>query len=159
MKIERLDWTLAALENIGLRERAEPVIELLWKFSSPFIADGFFCAFEYNGEPARRILRKKAEDWRNLVKQFDRKASFTQEELARRRAGIPIETDRRKLVQFLEIFHALASDYSDVKKETLVQELVNSGQFTEGESHMYIKKAQESGEIFERKVGVYAVAI
>ncbi len=69
-----------------------------------------------------------------------------------------IEPDR-KLRLFVDIFHAIATENRyDVKKEIIVQELVNTGHFTEEEASAYIKKAQNGGFIFERKMGVYALA-
>ncbi|MGA7369275.1 MAG: hypothetical protein WBX01_09105 [Nitrososphaeraceae archaeon] len=58
---------------------------------------------------------------------------------------------------FVDIFSVLAGDEMyDVKKENLIDELVNTGKFTEEEVPKYIKKAQQNGFIFERKVDMYA---
>ena len=46
----------------------------------------------------------------------------------------------------------------DVSKETLILELVNTGKYTEQEALVYIKQAQQYGFIFERKIGMYAIA-
>lgn len=51
-----------------------------------------------------------------------------------------------KLRLFIEIFNALASeDRYEIKKEILIQELVNTGKFTEQEALVYIKLAQQYG--------------
>jgi hypothetical protein len=44
----------------------------------------------------------------------------------------------------------------DIKKENLIEELINTGRFTEQDVIEYIKKAQQNGLIFERKVDAYA---
>lgn len=63
-----------------------------------------------------------------------------------------------KLKLFIDIFRALAGDNrDDVKKETLVLELVDTGKFTEQEAILYIVKAQQYGFIFERRIGTYAL--
>jgi hypothetical protein len=69
-----------------------------------------------------------------------------------------VELDK-KLKLFIDIFRALAGDdRNDVKKESLVDELINTGKYTEEEAIAYLKKAQQYGFIFERKVGMYALA-
>ena len=46
----------------------------------------------------------------------------------------------------------------EIKKEILIQELVNTGKFTEQETLVCIKLAQQYGFIFERKIGMYTLA-
>jgi hypothetical protein len=59
----------------------------------------------------------------------------------------------------LQVFHAIVGGYrDDVKKEALVQELVMTGQFTEQEVLMCIKKAQRNCNIFERSADIYALS-
>lgn len=69
-----------------------------------------------------------------------------------------IEFDR-KLKLFIDIFRALTGENrDDVSKETLMLELVNTGKYTEQEALVYIRQAQQYGFIFERKIGMYAIA-
>jgi hypothetical protein len=46
-------------------------------------------------------------------------------------------------------------DNGEVEERNLIYELVKTGKFTEEESKNYIKKAQQNGQIFERRHGVY----
>jgi hypothetical protein len=65
----------------------------------------------------------------------------------------------RKLRLFIDIFNALSGDdKNDVKKEILIEELVDTSKFTEDEAMVYVKKAQQYGFIYERKIGMYAIA-
>jgi hypothetical protein len=105
----------------------------------------------------------------SLVVRFDKKKEYTKEEgiperykqLVRVDNKVPkteIELDR-KLKLFIDIFRALAGENrDDVSKETLILELVNTGKYTEQEALVYIKQAQQYGFIFERKIGMYAIA-
>jgi hypothetical protein len=72
--------------------------------------------------------------------------------------GGSLESDR-KLKLFVDIFNALAGENrDDVKRETLIDELVITSKFTGEEAAIYLKKAQKYGFIFERKTNVYALA-
>jgi hypothetical protein len=42
--------------------------------------------------------------------------------------------------------------------ENLNNELVNTGKFTEQDAPVHVKKAQQNGLIFERRVDMYALA-
>jgi replicative DNA helicase Mcm len=64
-----------------------------------------------------------------------------------------------KLKLFIEIFNALAGDdKNDVSERNFIDELVNTGKFTEDEAKTYLRKAMQNGQIFERKAGFYAKA-
>ena len=104
----------------------------------------------------------------SLVVRFDKRKEYTEEVIQKHseeivRIGdkvlIDIIGSDRKLRLFIDIFRALAGDDRyDVKKDNLIDELVNTGKFTEQEALVYIKKAQQDGLIFERKEGLYTIA-
>ena len=89
----------------------------------------------------------------SLVVRFDKKKEYTEGEVIQKhseeivRIGdkvlIDIIGSDRKLRLFIDIFRAFAGDDTyDVKKDNLIDELVNTGKFTEQEALVYIKKAQ-----------------
>jgi len=58
----------------------------------------------------------------------------------------------------MDIFRVLSGENrDDVKKEDLIEELINTGRFTEQDVIEHIKKAQQNGLIFERKADMYAL--
>jgi hypothetical protein len=58
----------------------------------------------------------------------------------------------------MDIFRALTDDNRyDVKKEDLIEELINTGRFTEQDVIEHIKKAQQNGLIFERKAFLVSI--
>lgn len=64
-----------------------------------------------------------------------------------------------KLKLFIEVFNALAGeDKNDVSERNFIDELINTGRFTEDEAKTYLRKAMQNGQIFERKAGFYAKA-
>jgi replicative DNA helicase Mcm len=64
-----------------------------------------------------------------------------------------------KLKLFIEVFNALAGeDKNDVSERNFIDELINTGRFTEDEAKSYLRKAMQNGQIFERKAGFYAKA-
>ena len=64
-----------------------------------------------------------------------------------------------KLKLFIEVFNALAGeDKNDVSERNFIEELTNTGRFTEDEAKIYLRKAMQNGQIFERKAGFYAKA-
>jgi len=64
-----------------------------------------------------------------------------------------------KLKLFIEIFNALAGeDKNDVSERNFIDELINTGKFTEDDAKTYLRKAMQNGQIFERKAGFYAKA-
>jgi hypothetical protein len=59
-----------------------------------------------------------------------------------------------KLKLFIEIFNAISGDdLKDVKQENFVGELLVTDKFTKEEIELYIKKAIENGQLYERKPG------
>ena len=64
-----------------------------------------------------------------------------------------------KLKVFMDVFHGLSGeDKNDVEEKNFVYELVKTGKFNEDEATVYIKKAMQNGQIYERKTGFYAKA-
>jgi replicative DNA helicase Mcm len=64
-----------------------------------------------------------------------------------------------KLKIFMEIFNALSGqDRNDVSENNFISELVKTGKFTEDDARIYIRKAMQNGQIYERKSGFYAKA-
>src|ERR671919_809496 len=105
----------------------------------------------------------------SLVVRFDRKKEQTDDEGVQKHSTESTNTNNkvlnaelkldRKLKLFIDIFNALAGDdKNDVKKEILIEELVNTSKFTEDEAIVYVRKAQQCGFIYERKMGMYAIA-
>ena len=105
----------------------------------------------------------------SLVVRLDKKKEYTEGEVIQKRSeeivriGDNVLIDNfgsdQKLRLFIDIYRALAGDDRyDVKKDNLIDELVNTGKFTEQEALVYIKKAQQYGLIFERKEGLYTIA-
>jgi replicative DNA helicase Mcm len=64
-----------------------------------------------------------------------------------------------KLKLFIEVFNALSGeDKNDVSERNFIEELINTGKFTEDEAKTYLRKAMQNGQIYERKAGFYAKA-
>jgi replicative DNA helicase Mcm len=64
-----------------------------------------------------------------------------------------------KLKVFMDVFHGLSTDKRlDVIKDNFIYELVKTGKFIEDEALVYIKKAMQNGQIYERSDGIYAKA-
>jgi replicative DNA helicase Mcm len=64
-----------------------------------------------------------------------------------------------KLKLFMEIFNALSGqDKNDVEEKNFINELIKTGKFSEEEAKIYIKKAMQNGQIYERRSGFYAKA-
>lgn len=64
-----------------------------------------------------------------------------------------------KLKLFMEIFSALSGqDKNDVEERNFINELIKTGKFSEEEAKIYIKKAMQNGQIYERRSGFYAKA-
>jgi hypothetical protein len=74
MHSNELYSTIINLEYIGLGERAETLLDILWKLGLPFIPYALFRTHEWHDERIKshrkRIdkMLQTAEDWRNLVK-------------------------------------------------------------------------------------------
>ena len=100
----------------------------------------------------------------SLVVRFDKKKEHTEEVFQKHseqavRIGDKTLDDISdpKLRLFIEVFRALSGENrDDVEKENLIEELVITGRFTEQDVIEYIKKAQQNGLIFERKLDMYA---
>lgn len=74
MRSNKLYSTIINLEYVGLGESAEALLDILWKLSNPFFPDALFetYAFEWKKGDRKKIeevLRRRVEDWRNLVKE------------------------------------------------------------------------------------------
>ncbi|HEY6535858.1 MAG TPA: minichromosome maintenance protein MCM [Candidatus Nitrosocosmicus sp.] len=64
-----------------------------------------------------------------------------------------------KLKLFMEIFSSLSGeDKNDVEENTFVIELEKTGKFTEPDAKIFIKKAMNDGQIYERRPGFYSKA-
>jgi hypothetical protein len=64
----------------------------------------------------------------------------------------------RKLRLFIDIFNVLAGDdRNDIQEKILINELIDTGHFTDQEALLYINRPQNSGFIFERRTGLYAL--
>lgn len=64
-----------------------------------------------------------------------------------------------KLKLFMEIFSALSGqDKNDVEEKNFINELIKTGKFSEEEAKIYVKKAMQNGQIYERRSGFYAKA-
>jgi replicative DNA helicase Mcm len=59
----------------------------------------------------------------------------------------------------MEVFNSLSGqDKNDVEEKNFINELAKSGKFTEEEARIFVKKAMQNGQIYERKSGFYAKA-
>lgn len=68
-------------------------------------------------------------------------------------------TEVSKLKVFMDVFNGLTGeDKNDVEERYLVYELVKTGKFTEDEAMSYIRKANQNGQIYDRRPGYYAKA-
>jgi len=64
-----------------------------------------------------------------------------------------------KLKLFMELFSVLSGqDKNDVEEKNFINELIKTGKFSEEEAKIYIKKAMQNGQIYERRSGFYAKA-
>ena len=65
-------------------------------------------------------------------------------------------SDISKLKVFMDVFKSLSTEnHHDVDGPNFVFELVKTGKFTEDDAHMYIIKAQQNGQIYQRSEGKY----
>src|SRR4029078_6291876 len=72
--------------------------------------------------------------------------------------GKPL-SETSKLKTFTDVFNGLSGeDKNDVEEKNFINELVKTGKFTEDESKEFIRKAMQTGQIYERKAGFYAKA-
>lgn len=69
------------------------------------------------------------------------------------------QSEISKLKLFMEIFNALSGqDKNDVEEKSFIQELIQTGRFSEDDAKNFINKAMQNGQIYERKSGYYAKA-
>ena len=69
------------------------------------------------------------------------------------------QSEISKLKLFMDIFTSLAGqDKNDVEEKNFIQELIQSGKFTEDDAKNYLNKAMQNGQIYERKAGYYSKA-
>lgn len=89
MHSDKLYSTVTNLEYVGLGERAEALLDILWKLGLPFMPDALFEMYG-RAEGWKKSHRKKidealceAEDWRNLVKGYVDRLPSEKKEWAR----------------------------------------------------------------------------
>jgi replicative DNA helicase Mcm len=69
------------------------------------------------------------------------------------------QSEISKLKLFMEIFNALSGqDKSDVEEKYFINELTQTGRFSEDDAKNFINKAMQNGQIYERRSGFYAKA-
>src|SRR5574342_450807 len=69
------------------------------------------------------------------------------------------QSEISKLKLFMEIFNALSGqDKNDVEEKSFIQELAQTGRFSEDDAKNFINKAMQNGQIYERRSGFYAKA-
>ena len=69
------------------------------------------------------------------------------------------QSEISKLKLFMEIFNALSGqDKNDVEEKSFIQQLAETGRFSEDDAKNFINKAMQNGQIYERKSGYYAKA-
>ena len=72
--------------------------------------------------------------------------------------GKPL-SETSKLKTFTDVFNGLSGeDKNDVEEKNFIGELVKTGKFTEDEAKIFIRKAMQSGQIYETRAGFYAKA-
>ncbi len=69
------------------------------------------------------------------------------------------QSEISKLKLFMEIFNALSGqDKSDVEERNFINELIQTGRFSEDDAKNFLNKAMQNGQIYERRSGFYAKA-
>lgn len=69
------------------------------------------------------------------------------------------QSEISKLKLFMEIFNALSGqDKSDVEEKNFINELIQTGRFSEDDAKNFLNKAMQNGQIYERRSGFYAKA-
>lgn len=69
------------------------------------------------------------------------------------------QSEISKLKLFMEIFNALSGqDKSDVEEKHFINELTQTGRFSEDDAKNFLNKAMQNGQIYERRSGFYAKA-
>ncbi len=69
------------------------------------------------------------------------------------------QSEISKLKLFMEIFNALSGqDKNDVEEKHFINELTQTGRFSEDDAKNFLNKAMQNGQIYERRSGFYAKA-
>lgn len=69
------------------------------------------------------------------------------------------QSEISKLKLFMEVFNGLSGqDKNDVEEKIFINELIQTGRFSEDDAQNFLKKAMQNGQIYERRSGFYAKA-
>ncbi|MGZ5547345.1 MAG: minichromosome maintenance protein MCM [Nitrososphaeraceae archaeon] len=69
------------------------------------------------------------------------------------------QSEISKLKLFMEVFHGLSGqDKNDVEERNFINELIQTGRFSEEDAKNFLNKAMQNGQIYERRSGFYAKA-
>lgn len=69
------------------------------------------------------------------------------------------QSEISKLKLFMEVFNGLSGqDKNDVEEKNFINELIQTGRFSEDDAQNFLKKAMQNGQIYERRSGFYAKA-
>jgi len=69
------------------------------------------------------------------------------------------QSEISKLKLFMEVFNGLSGqDKNDVEEKNFINELIQTGRFSEDDAKNFLNKAMQNGQIYERRLGFYAKA-
>jgi len=69
------------------------------------------------------------------------------------------QSEISKLKLFMEVFHGLSGqDKNDVEEKIFINDLIQTGRFSEEDAKNFLNKAMQNGQIYERRSGFYAKA-
>ena len=69
------------------------------------------------------------------------------------------QSEISKLKLFMEVFNGLSGqDKNDVEEKNFINELIQTGRFSEDDAKNFLNKAMQNGQIYERRSGFYAKA-
>lgn len=69
------------------------------------------------------------------------------------------QSEISKLKLFMEVFNGLSGqDKNDVEEKNFINELIQTGRFSEDDAKSFLNKAMQNGQIYERRSGFYAKA-
>ena len=69
------------------------------------------------------------------------------------------QSEISKLKLFMEVFNGLSGqDKNDVEEKNFINELIQTGRFSEDDAKNFLNKAMQYGQIYERRSGFYARA-
>jgi replicative DNA helicase Mcm len=69
------------------------------------------------------------------------------------------QSEISKLKLFMEVFNGLSGqDKNDVEEKNFINELIQTGRFSEEDAKNFLNKAMQNGQIYERRSGFYAKA-